>query len=230
MFRSSSRCLAIAVIGLAVLSGCSSDDDQAPAVSAWLGPLQGMKLISGDENTGVYVDRRNGAAPAVDSVYIPAVQLTVAQGTSLEALSDRDFERVREMLQSSIRKAVAGQVKLADAPSQHSYTLRVALTNVLIDQRRTNVYRPGPNDFSFGFRSALLQSSLRDGPANIRRAATMISAGDGLSQQASEATWAELPRHFDQLAARLAGQIARAKAEIANARTAAPAKSPENKK
>lgn len=212
MLRSVSLGAAVTVAAAILLAGCSSDADRPVFRSGWLGPLASLESVPGGGTEGVYVHRGKDGNPPLDSVYLASVQVTVAPGSNLAAIDADDARAMREMLEARIRTLLDDRFRLTEGRRPSGYTLRVALTNVMVRRARDSGLRIDREDLRFGFAGATIESELRDGRANARRAATFARLS---GSSADGERWAEIGSHFDAAVARLAEQLGTARTALA---------------
>lgn len=222
MLRSVPSGLTIAIAAVLALSGCSSDGDEPVFRSGWLGPLISLESATGQGAEGVYVRRGEAPNPPLDSVYLASVEVTVAPGSNLAAIDADDARSMRELLEGRVRSMLEDRLRLAPGRRPSSYTMRVALTNVMVRRAPDSGLRVDREDLRFGFDGAAIESELRDGRGNTRRAATFARLEHGVAEGDR---WVELEGRFDAIARRLAGQI-----DAARKALAAPPSSPEQEK
>lgn len=225
MFRPAINWIASAAV-VALVLGCSSSDDNRPTVkTGWLGSLSMFERVSGTKGseTGVFVRRPKEAALTLETLYLAPVDVTLAAGSDLQTIEPADIEALRTELARSVRKALDGKVEFVPRPERGSFTLRVALTHLRVGRTK----RLGGSDrrahLRFTLDTTSIQSELREGASNARRAATIATALIDKGQTSTPLVWDELVSQFDEYSALLAAQLETARAALAT-RAPAPAK------
>ena len=216
MVRSGFTSLILSAVCVLALGACSSNNDKLDAMTGWLGPLAQFTRVSGDGNRGVFLGPATTPAAPVETLYIPPVDVTLSPQSALEALLPAEFEEIRGLLDRRVRELLAKEFKIVSGPGPDAYTLRVALTNLVVKRVGNTARARSRDDLRFGFGVAAIESEIRDGTTNGRRAVTAAPLATAQNRLATaDVTWTGLPAQLDRFAAALAEQIAAARTALA---------------
>jgi hypothetical protein len=220
MFRLPTTLIALTLTLFA--AGCSSDDRNPVATSTgWLGPLVSMKQISGTGSDQVFV-AQNAAGTKIETVYMEPVEIIVAPGTNLSTIDHGDIDAMRRALDGMVRQALAGKLRFAEKPAPDVALFRVALTKVRIGNTGRFSGITARANLRFEFAETRIETELRDGGTNARRAATLASLPAEAAPKGLQDTWSELPARFSALSRRMADQVDAAIRALATAKPADP--------
>lgn len=207
-----------------VAAGCSSDKEPRAFATGWLGPLVSMKQVGGAKAGAIFV-ARDATAAKIETVYMEPVEIIVAPGSNLSTIDPGDIDAMRRALDGMVRQALSNRFRFVDKPAPDVALFRAALTQVRIGNTGRFSGITARANLRFDFGDTRIETELRDGATNARRAATVAGLPASSAPKGLQDTWSELPVRFSALIRQMADQVETAVRALASAKPAdAPAK------